>query len=102
MRSYKNIFINVLQEDMTAATAFGGGNNVGQTAGSFDNVDSYAPGDARIPKALGTVDLTDRKKKKKKKVKQKHKVPKGETVPVIQSRETGMTGTASKAGYGFM
>lgn len=102
MRPYKNIFINVLQEDMTAGTAFGGGNSKGQTAGSFDKTDSYAPGDARLPKALGTIDLTDRKKKKKKKIKQKHKVPKGETIPVIQRRETGMSGTADKAGYGFM
>jgi hypothetical protein len=107
MSKFENIFIRMLEEDMTAGTAFSGGNTVGQTAGGLQNVDSYAPGDARIPKSLGTVEVRrDKKKKKKKskKVKLKKEQPKvpGETFPFYQTRQSGMTGTGNKDGFSFM
>jgi len=88
-----------------ASTAFSGGNSVGQTAGSFGNVDSYATGDARIPKSLGEIDLTDRKKKKKKKKKEKtnfqRRVP-AQGTPAMKSSDTGMNGPSNAMGHGFM
>ena len=83
-----------------SSNAFGGGNNAGQTAGSFGNVDSYAPGDARIPSALGTVDLTKHPRKKKKKInRKKHS---NVVKPVVQTRDSGMQGPSNKMNHGFM
>ena len=107
MLDYKKRFEYHLNEDMMASTAFSGGNSVGQTAGSFGNVDSYATGDARIPKALGTIDLTDRKKKKKNKRKKKVKtkfqrrIP-AQGTPTMRSSDTGMNGPSNAMGHGFM
>ena len=107
MAKFKSIFIKLLHEDMTSGTAFSGGNTVGQTAGGLETVDSYAPGDARVPHALGTVEVRrDKKKKKpvkknKKKVKKETKVP-GNQVPFMQTRHSGMTGPGNKDGFGFM
>lgn len=105
MLDYKKRFEYHLNEDMMASTAFSGGNSVGQTAGSFGNVDSYAAGDARIPKSLGEIDLTDRKKKKKKKKKEKtnfqRRVP-AQGTPAMKSSDTGMNGPSNAMGHGFM
>ena len=107
MLEYKKRFEYHLNEDMTAASAFsGGGNANGQTAGSFPNVDSYAPGDARRPKALGEIDLADRKKKPKKKDNkktpfQRRRPPQGK--PAIQSGgDSGMSGPSNNMNHGFM
>ena len=107
MSKFENIFIRMLEEDMTAATAFSGGNAVGQTAGGLDTVPEYADGDARIPKSLGTVEVRrDKKKKKKKskKVKLKKEQPKvpGETFPFYQTRQSGMSGPGNTDGFSFM
>lgn len=108
MLKFEKIFHKLLHEDMTSATAFSGGNTVGQTAGGLSNVDSYAPGDARIPHSLGTVEVRrDKKKKKpksKKKQNKKKKEPKipGERFPFMQSRYSGMTGIGNKDGFGLM
>lgn len=102
MLEYKKRFEYHLNEDMMASTAFSGGNSVGQTAGSFGNVDSYAPGDARLPKALGTIDLTDRKKKKKKKKSSKKRKPEQPGTPVMQTRDSGMSGPSNNMSYGLM
>ena len=112
--TFKRVFMNMLQEDMTSGEAFGGG---GGTGGSFSNVDSYAPGDARVPHALGTVDPRKGKSKKKKKEKakakkkidrkKKEKKIKERDVPlmghpVMQTRNSGMTGPSNKGSFGFM
>ena len=108
MLKFEKMFHKLLQEDMTSATAFSGGNTVGQTAGGLSNVDSYAPGDARMPHSLGTVEVRrDKKKKKpksKKKQKKKKKEPKipGERFPFMQTRHTGMSGIGNKDGFGLM
>ena len=101
---YKDRFQKCLDEDVMSASAMATGNNsTGDTAGSFGNVDSYAPGDARMPRALGDVDLTKRKKKKKKKSKISHDdTVKGSTRPVMQSRNSGMQGPGNKINHGFM
>lgn len=109
MSKFENIFIRMLQEDMTSATAFSGGNTVGQTAGGLQNVDSYAPGYAGYPPpSLGTVEVRRDKKKKKPKSKKKKtkkkkqpKVP-GESFPFFQTRQSGMTGPGNKDGFSFM
>ena len=107
MSKFEKIFTKLLHEDMTSGTAFSGGNTVGQTAGGLQTVDSYAPGDARIPHALGTVEIRrDKKKKKPKKQSKKKKNPQpkvpGEQFPFMQTRNTGMTGIGNKDGFGMM
>ena len=110
MLEYKKRFNYYLNEDMMASTAFSGGNSVGQTGGSFGNVDSYAPNDARKPHALGTIDLTNRDKKKKtkkdkekeKKLRKKEREAPGPGIPVMQTRETGMNGPSNSMSYGLM
>lgn len=108
MLKFKKKFMKMLNEDMMSASAFSGGNTVGQTGGGFGNVDSYAPGDARVPKSLGTVEVRrDKKKKKKKKKSNKNKSVKNkkipaESFPYLQSRLSGMTGPGNNDGLGFM
>lgn len=102
MSKFKKIFNRMLQEDMTSGEAFGGG-----SSGSFASVDSYAYGDARMPHALGSVEVRRDKKKKKKRKNKKRKPQKdptipGEQVPLMQTRNTGMTGPGNKDGFGFM
>ena len=107
MSKFENIFIRMLQEDMSSGTAFSGGNTVGQTAGGLQNVDSYAPSRSDIPHSLGTVEVRrDKKKskpksKKKKKKKEQPKIP-GETFPFYQTRQSGMSGPGNKDGFSFM
>ena len=108
MSKFEKIFIKRLNEDMTSGSAFSGGSTVGQTAGGLQSVDSYAPGDARIPHALGTVEVRRDKKKKqpkkkntKKKKKEPPKIP-GEQFPLMQTRHTGMSGIGNKDGFGMM
>ncbi len=77
---FAKYFYKIIEEDMTAAGAAGA---LGpEAAGSFapnasTSTDSYAPGDARVPKALGKVqrraDVDPKKKKKKKKKAKKTK-----------------------------
>ena len=103
MLSYSDRFMKVMSESMMSSNAFGGGNNAGQTAGSFGNVDSYASGDARVPSALGTVDLTKHPRKKKKKInRKKHN---NDVKPMVQTRnsvDSGMQGPSNKMNHGFM
>lgn len=104
---FEVIFNRILQEDMKSSSAFTQGNMAGSTAGSFANVDSYAPGDARIPNSLGTVEVRRDKRKKSKKKKKKNRSSKVPTVPaeqhpIIQSRQSGMTGPGNRSGFGFM
>lgn len=104
MVTYKSRFEYCLNEDMMASTAFSGGNSVGQTAGSFGKVDPYATGDARIPKSLGEIDLTDRKKKKKqskRKTNFQRRVP-AQGTPAMKSSDTGMNGPSNAMSHGFM
>ena len=71
---FAKYFYKIIEEDMTAAGAAGA---LGpEASGSFHpnastSSDSYAEGDARMPKALGKVQkrIADPKKKKKKKKK---------------------------------
>lgn len=101
---FKVIFNRLLQEDMKASSAFTQGNMAGSTAGSFGNVDSYAPGDARVPNSLGTVEVRRDKRKKTKKStkKSKQKIPTvpPEQHPIVQTRQSGMTGPGNKSGFG--
>jgi hypothetical protein len=102
MSKFKKIFNKMLQEDMTSGEAFGGG-----SSGTFASVDSYAPGDARIPHSLGSVEIRRDKKKKKKRNNKKRKSQKeptipGERVPVMQTRNSGMSGPGNNSGFGFM
>lgn len=97
MEIYKNAFIRSLTEDMTAASAlYPNSATAGTFGGAVGNHDSYAPGDARIPHALGS-------KKQKKKKKGKKKLPKvpPESVPFVHTRFSGMTGPSGKAGFGI-
>ena len=50
---FARVFMKVLQEEMTAATAFGLGAQTNQGGAVPGGSDFYAPGDARVPKALG-------------------------------------------------
>ena len=80
---FAKAFKRVLEEDMTAASAAGA---LGPEAGggfapnASTSSDSYAEGDARMPKVLGKVqrraDVDPKKKKKKKKVKKAKKAKK--------------------------
>ena len=67
---FERIFLKMLEEEMTAGAggALGGGSSY-NPPGQINSADTYAPGDARLPKALGAVQTrkgTAGKKKKKK------------------------------------
>ena len=67
---FERIFLKMLKEEMTAGAggALGGGSSY-NPPGDISSGDTYAPGDARLPKALGAVQTrkgTVNKKKKKK------------------------------------
>ena len=103
---FKKRFWALVHEDMTSGSAFAGG---GGTGGSFSNADSYAPGDARVPFALGTVDPRKGKKKKRKNKKKKNRKTKEHDVPAqgyppMQTRagHSGMSGPSNKDPFGFM
>ena len=69
---FERMFLKMLKEEMTAGAggALGGGSSY-NPPGDINSGDTYAPGDARLPKALGAVQTrkgtTGKKKKKKKK-----------------------------------
>lgn len=73
MSYFANVFGKILEETITEMTTADA--NVGGTAVDQFSSDFYAPGDARIPKVLGT----KTKKRKKKKTKKQES-----TVPVIR------------------
>lgn len=50
---FEKIFKKLLREEMTAATTFGPGSQTNQGGAIPGGSDFYAPGDARVPKALG-------------------------------------------------
>jgi len=63
---FKKYFNKHLVSEFNVASgggAFGGNTDIGSHGGAVSNADWYAPGDARIPHALGA----DSKKKSKKK-----------------------------------
>ena len=65
MSHFANVFNKILNDtlnEMTTDTA-----NVGGTASDQSSSDFYAPGDARIPKVLGS----KKKKRRKKRIKSK-------------------------------
>ena len=67
---FERIFLKMLEEEMTAGAggALGSGSSY-NPPGDVNSGDTYAPGDARLPKALGAVQTrkgTAGKKKKKK------------------------------------
>ena len=63
---FAKAFKRVLEEDMTAASAGVQGMGDGFAPNNSTSSDSYAPGDARVPKVLGKVQARIKKKKKKK------------------------------------
>lgn len=73
MSLFSKYFNKTLHEDVgvTSAGAFGAG---GETGGMFPGgMDSYAPGDARIPDILGSKKKKIRKKKRKSRKNKKKK-----------------------------
>jgi hypothetical protein len=73
MSLFSKYFNKTLHEDVgvTSAGAFGSG---GETGGMFPGgMDSYAPGDARIPDILGSKKKKIKKKKRKSKKNKKKK-----------------------------
>lgn len=58
-RTFKQYF-----EEMTADSAGVGGTGDGFSPSNITSSDSYAPGDARVPKVLGKVQRRRKKKKK--------------------------------------
>jgi hypothetical protein len=105
---FEKSFYKLISEDMTSASAFTQAHTSGATAGGLETVDSYAPGDARMPHALGTIEMRrDKRKKKKSKsksTKSKKNTPKvpNEKFPLLQSRNSGMTGPSNNPGFGVM
>ena len=79
MSLYKTLFLKVLSEDNFAGT---GGVFGDTTPGDTFSKDFYAPGDMRIPHALGGV----KKKKKKKKNKRKIDTTASQAFPKTQTR----------------
>lgn len=68
---FAKYFKKVLEEDMTTGDAGVGSTGDGFAPNNSTSSDSYAPGDARVPKVLGKIQ-TRIKKKKKKKAKKVH------------------------------
>jgi len=66
-------FKKLIMEDITAGDAGVGSSDSGFSSTSIKSGDFYAPGDARVPKALGKVQQRStgpkKKRKKKKKIK---------------------------------
>jgi len=100
----------MLEEDMMASSVFAGSQAAtGGQGGSFQNTDTYATGDARVPHALGSVEVRRDKRSKKDKDKDKKKsnrkvkprIP-NEAFPMLHTRETGMTGPSDRSAIGTM
>jgi len=81
---FERLFFKLIKEDMSAGAggAFGDGpstHNVYSPPNDISSGDTYAPGDARLPKALGAVQTrkgtAGKKKKKKKKEENEEGVP---------------------------
>ena len=79
MSLYKALFLKVLSEDNFAGS---GGVFGDTTPGDTFSKDFYAPGDMRIPHALGA----KKKKKKKKKNKRKIDTTSSQAFPKVQTR----------------
>lgn len=81
MSLYKTLFLKILSEDNFAGP---GGVFGDTTPGDTFSSDFYAPGDARIPHALGA----EKKKKKRKKKKSKRKIDTtaSQAFPKVQTR----------------
>ena len=75
---FARYFKRLLQVETTTGDAGVGSGSGGFSPSNINSTDSYAPGDARVPKALGKVQsrLDSPKKKKKKKKKAIKKVVK--------------------------
>jgi len=69
MTSFEKRFINQVNEDVTAGAggAFGDASSMSHGGDVPGGTDFYAPGDHRIPKALGAKSVSKKKKSKKKK-----------------------------------
>ena len=71
--TFENTFLRLINEDITADTSFGEFDDIFDPDNNIYSSDSYAPGDARLPKLLGKLQKRnneakgDKKKKKKKK-----------------------------------
>ena len=64
LKLFDQLVTRFLNDNTTATAGMAAGG--GQGGGDYNDSDSYAPGDARIPKALGATIKRKRKKKKKK------------------------------------
>ena len=77
MNKFEELCNKIIEENMIAGgiasvTSYGDSPaDSGGTGGSFGNVDSYAPGDARFPPFANTTPPKKKKKKKKKGKKKK-------------------------------
>lgn len=119
MSLFQTVFIKMLSEDMTSASAFTSTvPTAGSGGGGIGNQDSYAPGDARkLPHILDGEDIFNQKKKKKKKKKRsknknnrifkgrkksKHKISNPNTFNVMRRSFSGMSGPGQKVGVSSM
>ena len=82
MKNFNKLYTELL-EDVGAVAGTTTAAGVGGTATSLQSKDFYAPGDARIPKALGVKKTKPRWKPNKKKMN-------GEAVPLIRRTFPGM------------
>jgi len=82
VKNFNKLYTKLL-EDVGAVAGSTTAAGVGGTATSLQSKDFYAPGDARIPKALGTKKTKPRWKPTKKKMN-------GEAIPLIRRTFPGM------------
>ena len=81
MALFRNIFYNILKEDMTSTIIGGGGAaSVNNTTG-LTKTDGYAPGDHRLPHILGDKNKKKGKKGKKRKIKALKRPPIQSLIP---------------------
>jgi hypothetical protein len=90
---FKNIFYNILVEDLTSAVL--NGNPTASNA--LTNQDSWNPGDSRIAFTYGPERKAKGSKKKKKK---KSKEKKVKVIPFTRPSMSGMSGPSKKANFG--
>ena len=88
---FERIFLKMLEEEMTAGAggALGSGSSY-NPPGDVNSGDTYAPGDARLPKALGAVQTrkgtAGKKKKKKRKEENEEGFPEEDAEKVDKDR----------------
>ena len=98
MDLFKNVFYNILVEDLTSAVL---NSNPGTATGIY-NQNPWNPGDERMAFIYGPERKATSSKKKKKKKQKESKEKKVKIIPFTRPSLSGMSGPSKKASFGAL